>query len=96
MNNTIDPVTGYPDSLAVSNDKGRSAVSWAAIAAGAVVAASTSLLLVALGGGFGLASLSPWTHTGASVATFTAQTTRSSTSVFTLCVRPAASGARRR
>jgi hypothetical protein len=74
MNNTIDPVTGYPGSLADSNDTGRSAVSWAAIAAGAVVAASTSLLLVALGGGLGLASLSPWTHTGASVGTFTAIT----------------------
>ena len=39
MNNTIDPVSGYPSSLTVSNDKGRSAVSWGAIAAGAVVAA---------------------------------------------------------
>ena len=65
MENTIDPVAGYP---------GTSAISWAAIAAGAVVAAATSLLLIALGGGVGLASLSPWTHTGASVGTFTAIT----------------------
>jgi hypothetical protein len=74
MNNTLDPVTGYPGTLAVGNDQARSAVSWAAIAAGAVVAASTTLLLIALGGGVGLASLSPWAHTGASVTTFTAMT----------------------
>ncbi len=74
MENTIDPVTGYSGGLAVGGDKARSAVSWAAIAAGAVVAASTSLLLIALGGGVGLASLSPWTHTGASVGAFTAIT----------------------
>jgi hypothetical protein len=74
MENTIDPVTGYSGTVAVGSDKAHSAVSWAAIAAGAVVAASTSLLLIALGGGVGLASLSPWTHTGASVGTFTAIT----------------------
>lgn len=74
MNTTIDPVTGYPGTVAVGSDKAHSAVSWAAIAAGAVVAAATSLLLIALGGGVGLASLSPWTHTGASVTTFTAIT----------------------
>ncbi len=74
MNNTLDPVTGYTGAVAVGNDKGRSAVSWAAISAGAIVAASTSLLLIALGGGVGLASLSPWTHSGASAATFTAIT----------------------
>jgi len=74
MDTTIDPVSGYPGALAVAGNRAHSAVSWAAIAAGAVVAAATSLLLVALGGGVGLASLSPWTHTGASVTTFTAIT----------------------
>jgi hypothetical protein len=74
MNNTLDPVTGYTGVLPVGADRPRSAVSWAAISAGAVVAAATSLLLIALGGGVGLASLSPWTHTGATVATFTAIT----------------------
>jgi hypothetical protein len=74
MNTTMDPVTGYAGTLPVGTDQARSAVSWAAIAAGAVVAASTSLLLIALGGGVGLASLSPWAHTGVSAGTFTALT----------------------
>jgi hypothetical protein len=50
-----------------------SAVSWAAIIAGAVVAAAASVLLLALGSGFGLASVSPWAG-GASPATFTVMT----------------------
>jgi len=43
-----------------------SAVSWAAILAGAVVAAATSLILVLLAAGMGLASVSPWSGSGAS------------------------------
>ncbi|MBV8743073.1 MAG: hypothetical protein JOZ12_14890 [Sinobacteraceae bacterium] len=50
------------------------AVSWAAVFAGAVVAAAVSLLLLTLGGGFGLASVSPWPGSGASATTFTAMT----------------------
>ena len=50
-----------------------SAVSWPAIIAGAVVAAATSVLLLALGSGFGLASVSPWAG-GASPLTFTVMT----------------------
>jgi hypothetical protein len=50
-----------------------SAVSWAAIIAGAVVAAATSVLLLALGSGFGLASVSPWPD-GSSPVTFTVMT----------------------
>jgi len=48
-----------------------SAVSWPAIFAGAVVAASVSLILLALGSGLGLASVSPWPGRGASATTFT-------------------------
>ena len=48
-----------------------SAVSWAAIIAGAAVAASVSLILVTLGSGFGLASISPWPGSGLPVTTFT-------------------------
>lgn len=47
-----------------------SAVSWAAIIAGAVVAAAVSLVLAALGSGLGFASLSPWSHDGVSATTF--------------------------
>ena len=50
-----------------------SAVSWAAIIAGAVVAAAVSVLLLALGSGFGLASVSPWPG-GPSPVTFTVMT----------------------
>jgi len=44
-------------------------VSWAAIIAGALVAAAISLLLVALGTGLGFASVSPWADEGASATT---------------------------
>ena len=44
----------------------RSGVSWAAIVAGAVGAASLSLILLLLGTGLGLSSISPWTDRGAS------------------------------
>lgn len=45
-----------------------SGVSWAAVIAGAFVAAALSLTLLALGSGFGLLSVSPWSHEGASTA----------------------------
>jgi hypothetical protein len=45
-------------------------VSWARIAAGAVVAAASSLGLLALGVGLGLSSVSPWTDSGVSASTF--------------------------
>src|SRR5688500_3138999 len=43
-----------------------SAVSWAAIFAGAAAAAGLSLILLLLGTGLGLSSLSPWADDGAS------------------------------
>jgi hypothetical protein len=51
-----------------------SAISWAAITGGAFATAALSLILLALGSGFGLASVSPWPNSGASVTTFTAMT----------------------
>ncbi len=48
----------------------QSAVSWAAIAAGAVAAAALALLLIAFGAGLGLSAISPWSGTGVSAATF--------------------------
>jgi hypothetical protein len=53
-------------------ESSQSAVSWSAILSGATVAASTSLILVALGSGLGLASVSPWSDRGMSPTTFTA------------------------
>jgi hypothetical protein len=47
-----------------------SAISWGAIAAGAVAAAALSLALIAFGAGLGLSSISPWSNSGVSAATF--------------------------
>ena len=49
----------------------RSAASWPAIFAGAAVAISASLVLFALGSGFGLALVSPWPGHGVSAKGFT-------------------------
>ena len=59
--NRADPVIG---SNAAESSK--SAVSWAAILSGAVVAAATSLLLLVLATGLGLTAVSPWPDSGAS------------------------------
>jgi hypothetical protein len=48
----------------------QSAVSWAAIAAGAVGAAALALLLIAFGAGLGLSAISPWSDSGVSASTF--------------------------
>jgi hypothetical protein len=55
----------------VANESSASAVSWAAILAGAAAAVAASLLLLALGTGLGFASVSPWSNAGASAVTFT-------------------------
>jgi len=59
---------------AVAMDAGafpaRSAASWPSIIAGAFVAASATVILLALGSGIGFASVSPWPNHGASVTSF--------------------------
>lgn len=47
-----------------------SAVSWAAILAGATAAAALSLILLILGTGLGFSSISPWASDGVSATTF--------------------------
>lgn len=49
-----------------------SAVSWPAIFAGAFAAAALSVLLLTLGAGLGLSSVSPWSGASASMTAFTA------------------------
>ena len=44
----------------------RSAVSWSAIIAGGVTAAAVSLILLILGAGLGLTTVSPWSNSGVS------------------------------
>jgi len=53
----------------VKNEAHSSGVSWAAVIAGAFVAAALSLILLALGTGLGLSSVSPWSNAGASAST---------------------------
>lgn len=48
----------------------QSAVSWGAIAAGAVGAAALALLLIAFGAGLGLSAVSPWSDSGVSASAF--------------------------
>lgn len=74
MDNSINPGPGHVAGSAITNESSVSAVSWTAIIAGAFIAMSASVLLVALGSGLGLASISPWRDTGASPTTFTAIT----------------------
>jgi hypothetical protein len=52
----------------ISSDASSSAVSWAAVISGAFVAAALSLILIALGAGLGLSSVSPWSNAGASAS----------------------------
>lgn len=56
--------------VATSDVVDDSAVSWAAIIAGAAAAAALSLALVLLGTGLGLSSVSPWAFEGVSAETF--------------------------
>jgi hypothetical protein len=51
-------------------EENQSAVSWAAIAAGGVAAAALTLVLLAFGAGMGFSSISPWSDSGISSATF--------------------------
>ncbi len=55
---------------AVSGPRTESAMSWGPIVGGAIAAAATSLILLALGSGVGLSSISAWPGIGASAATF--------------------------
>src|ERR1700687_2837066 len=59
---------GFAD-IFVKNEAYSSGVSWAAVIAGAFVAAALSLILLALGTGMGLSTVSPWSNMGASAST---------------------------
>src|ERR1700722_6130982 len=54
----------------LSDEAPGSAVSWAAIIAGALAATAFTIALVALGAGIGLVSISPWSYNNPSVTTF--------------------------
>jgi hypothetical protein len=52
----------------VNNEASSSGISWAAVIGGVVVPAAISLILLALGTGVGLSSVSPWSNAGASAS----------------------------
>src|SRR5580704_11715964 len=54
------------DQFAITNDSNASGLSWAAVVAGAFVAAALSLILLALGTGIGFSAVSPWANSGVS------------------------------
>lgn len=56
-------------SSVVGAESNTSAVSWGAVIAGAFIAAALSLILLALGSGLGLSSVSPWDNAGTSART---------------------------
>jgi hypothetical protein len=57
------------DTVIIPEESSVSAVSWSAVAAGAVVSAAFSLFLLHLVAGLGLVSVSPWQGSGASTTT---------------------------
>jgi hypothetical protein len=59
-----------PEIRAGAVEENRSAVSWAAIAAGGVAIAALTLLLLAFGAGMGFSAISPWSNSGISGETF--------------------------
>jgi hypothetical protein len=70
MQTTTIPLSRTADTL----NGQASAVSWAAIIGGAFVIAAVTIVLLALGSGLSLSSVSPWPGSGVSVTTFTVMT----------------------
>jgi hypothetical protein len=62
------PYTGYSGHVE-HNEAHSSGVSWSAVIAGAAVTAALSLILLALGAGLGLSSISPYSNNGISAST---------------------------
>jgi hypothetical protein len=71
MQTATIPLSRGPDTVV---EPEASAVSWAAIIGGAFVIAAVTMLMLALGSGLSLSSVSPWPGSGVSVATFTVMT----------------------
>jgi hypothetical protein len=66
----MDAQTTAPMIVEAGSEASGSGVSWGAVAAGGIATAALSLLLLALGAGLGFSSVSPWSNSGVSSATF--------------------------
>lgn len=71
MPTTLTADEGLRQDRGPVNEAHSSGVSWGAVMAGAFVAAAFYLILLALGAGFGLSAVSPWSNAGASASTVT-------------------------
>jgi hypothetical protein len=66
---SIAPYRAGVAETSVNNEANSSGVSWAAVIGGGFVTAALSLILLALGTGLGLSSVSPWSNVGVSAST---------------------------
>jgi len=64
------PEQGHLAAQPAALESSRSAVNWGPVLAGAVVALSTTLILLALGSGLGFAMASPWPGAGVAATSF--------------------------
>ena len=67
--NSTAPYRAGVAETSVNNEANSSGVSWAAVIGGGFVTAALSLILLALGTGLGLSSVSPWSNVGVSAST---------------------------
>jgi hypothetical protein len=69
MPHGVEIVTSRTDHVSPQEEAYSSGVSWAAVFGGAFTGAALALILVALGTGLGMSSISPWSNSGASAST---------------------------
>src|ERR1700674_4118032 len=67
--NSTAPYRGGVAEASINNEANPSGVSWAAVIGGGFVTAALSLILLALGTGLGLSSVSPWSNVAVSPST---------------------------
>lgn len=69
---TPEFVASHIEASGLNGEAGSSGVSWGAVIGGAFVAAALYLILLALGAGFGLSAVSPWSNVGLTAPTASA------------------------
>jgi len=66
---SADSLESRPDRFYPKSEAHSSGVAWGAVIGGSFVTAAFSLILLALGAGFGLSAVSPWSNVGVSAST---------------------------